>query len=153
MLFLLALPIAAAGCGESGAPNAPELVRKCGELDGVEPVDPVVVEEDEVGCPVFAPVPCVRSLESYVSVCAPGCWPDTGVAEDGDEWLLGCRSTVPVACLDLESEPRPRACVLDPDDQSPYGYSSHDCAVAFLRLYCWQRCDGTGPLNPELCPL
>ena len=135
--------VAFVGCGDSAAaPEAPTLVRKCGELDGVVPVEPVTLGEDGLGCAVFAPVPCVRSKETYASVCGADCWPETAVTEDGDEWLLGCRSNV-AACLAPDAEPTPRVCLLDPHDGGRFWGSRNACFVA---AFCWERCDGRSVL-------
>ena len=47
--------------------------RSCGELDGVEPVEPVVVGKGAFDCPIFAPVPCTEPKDGYNSFCGEGC--------------------------------------------------------------------------------
>lgn len=136
-LPLVAFLAAVYGCGDSDSGlRVPETVRKCGELEGVEPDEPAILGEDRLGCPFFAPVPCARPTEAYALMCGADCWPYTGVAEDGDEWLLGCRSRVPVGCLDLESAPAPPVCVLEPYYGRPlWLYPSNNCEVPPLSLF------------------
>lgn len=148
-LLTLALLI---GCGDTGSPTAPKTIRRCGELDGVAQVDPLVVDEDDFGCPIFAPVPCSLPLDEYRSACGPDCRPDTGTKANGDEWLLGCATTKgPVGCLDIEVPPIPPGCFVDPDVGDRYWYGSVQCELPIYSVFCWERCDGTGVDVPEAC--
>lgn len=141
------------GCGDT-APywtRPPEGVRVCGKLDGVEPVAPVVVGEDDFGCPIFAPVPCTGSRDSYDPFCGEGCRPAFGSASDGDIWLIGCGALVDFAgCADVEFPPTPPVCVLDPFQSEPYWlYSGQGCpSSVFVSLQCWDACDPDDDRRP-----
>ena len=100
---------------------APEQRREWGELDGVQPVEPVVVGEHplsfglEGSCPIIEPVPCTSPLDDYASLCGPDCWPATATHRNGDEWLIGCEHSLRVPCADLDYMPKPK-CYRDPSD-------------------------------------
>jgi hypothetical protein len=102
-LFLLELGVFLSGCGESpSATQRPEVVRQCGELEGVEPVDPVIVGEYPIflgeggmdSCPIITPVPCTKPVAEYVDLCGAECTPKTAAGADGDAWLVGCAWTM-----------------------------------------------------------
>jgi hypothetical protein len=139
--FLVLLALA---CGDDSPywTQAPKDRRSCGELDGVDPVPPVVVGEDDFGCPIFAPVPCTEPWESYHSLCGEGCRPRSAFSDEGDAWLIGCSAFIDVAaCNDLEPPDQP-LCVLDPFEGKPYWYFfSGSCSYVFIPLQCWDACD------------
>lgn len=163
LFWAVVLLLAAAGCGESEAPGPPELVRKCGELDGVEPVEPVVVGQypiglgrDETGsCPMFAPVPCTEPVNEYASLCGTECVPQTAQSSDGDTWLVGCAWAMrgmPCGGLDFELV----ACGRDPYSNAGYWFEFRECEPAFLPFwYCWPTCNDRDTLNEpqEWCPV
>lgn len=140
------------GCGDTGSPSAPKTNRRCGELDGVAQVDPIVVDHDELGCPVFAPVPCSLPIDEYQSVCGPDCRPDTGTKANGDEWLLGCATRKgPIGCLDIEVPPIPPDCFVDPHVGDRYWYGLAQCEIPIYSVFCWERCDGSAGYVPDGC--
>lgn len=92
------------GCGDTGAePEAPKQVRLCGDLVGVEPVEPTVIGEDEYGCPVFQPVPCTRPRHEQEWACGPDCRTATAFDSEGDEWVMGCAGGVVPCPLDAST--------------------------------------------------
>ncbi len=130
-----------AGCGGvTDADQAPKQLRSCGELEGVAPVEPVVVAEDEWGCPVFEPVPCTEPLTAYEPVCGPECAPTTGVDANGDAWVIGCDISSDRPCADVYFDP-PTQCFRDPFVRRELWYTSHGCHVFFGALSCWSTCD------------
>ena len=148
------------GCGDTGAePEAPKQVRLCGDLDGVEPVEPTVIGEDEYGCPVFQPVPCTRPRHEQEWACGPDCRTATAFGSDGDEWVMGCAGgsrPLPVGCIDLEPDPPPRSlCVVDPFEGDEWWFGTN-CAVAnvfFVYQSCWAPCDAhTDEALAPFCP-
>jgi hypothetical protein len=162
VLFLLVLGVFLSGCGESdSAPQRPESVRKCGELDGVEPVEPVVSGaypidwgDEALSCPMFAPVPCTEPLIEYSSLCGSECVPQTAEGADGDTWLVGCawaRRGVPTTGFDFHLV----QCSHDPYEGREYWLEFFESSAPFLPLaYCWPTCEDGKPLNEpaEWCP-
>ena len=163
MSAILACSCALLACGEDAShPQRPEAVRKCGELDGVEPVAPVIVGEypielgrDETGsCPMFAPVPCTEPLSEYASLCGTECAPQTAEGTDGDTWLVGCAWALrgfPCVGFDFELV----TCSRDPYSNDPYWFVFTECKPVFLPFsFCWPTCDdGETPNEPaEWCP-
>ncbi|MDH3652898.1 MAG: hypothetical protein OEN21_01390 [Myxococcales bacterium] len=158
--LVLSFNLLVAGCGSSRNSNqAPKQQRGCGELDGVEPVEPVVVGEHplslglEGSCPIFEPVPCTSSLDDYASLCGPDCWPATGTHSSGDEWLIGCEYSLRAPCADLDYVPEPK-CYQDPFDGDEYWYTYPSCPIILEALFCWTPCDPERrwPDPPEYCP-
>jgi len=142
--FLLSL---APACGDDSPYwiRAPKDRRSCGELDGVDPVAPVVVGKDDFGCPVFAPVPCTEAWESYGSLCGDGCRPESMVAANGDAWLVGCAAVVdgPDGRVEIEPPPPP-VCLLDPFEAEKYWlFFGSGCSndALFSPGACWATCD------------
>lgn len=140
-----------AACGDnSGLKQPPEVVRKCGELEGVEPVEVVVIGSypidlglGETGsCPMFAPVPCTRPIREYSALCGEECVPQTGTHPNGDTWLVGCAWTMRgMGCTGPDFHVV--QCGLDPHRGEPYWLSFRECQPAFLPAsYCWEGCDG-----------
>ena len=151
-LLLLLLVTSVSCANDSGAARqAPEHLRYCGELDGVEPVEPVIVGEDAVGCPVFAPVPCTKSIGEYEQVCGLDCGPYTGTSPEGDSWLVGCaRKPGFVGCggpdlsLDL--------CGIDPFEGRELWFHITECQWPFAYFWdCWESCDGSRTPTGEAC--
>lgn len=147
--------------GDSDTVPRSEVVRLCGELDGVEPVDPVVVGQYPVeragggtgSCPMFAPIPCTRPFADYIAVCGDGCQPTTAVTPDGDTWLVGCNVDLTgVGCSDPDFESV--ECARDPYEGNPYWFTFRECLHPFLPYSaCWRGCDGA-PLGESAgwCP-
>jgi hypothetical protein len=141
LLFLFACTFLLAGCDESTrADQAPKQLRGCGELDGTAPAEPVVVGEDDWGCPIFEPVPCTEPLSAYDSLCGSECGPVTGVGANGDAWLIGCDFTSQMPCADFLFDP-PTQCFRDPFAGNELWYTSPGCHVHFGALFCWSPCD------------
>ena len=160
-LLLVSFSLLVAACGSSSNSNqAPKQRRGCGELDGVEAVEPVVVGEHplslglEGSCPIFEPVPCTSSLEDYASLCGPDCWPATATHSSGDEWLIGCEYSLPSPCGLLEYESKPE-CYWDPFVGEEFWYTYSWCPGVVEALFCWTPCDPdqTWPTDPpDFCP-
>jgi hypothetical protein len=157
--LLLVLLVALSGCGDSTtAPERPETVRKCGELEGVQPVEPSIIGQfpipsgpDEVGgCPIIQPVPCTKPIAEYVSLCGE-CAPQVAAGSEGDAWLVGCawRSGF-CGGLDYSED----FCVVDPQDGQTYWIHVTECSPAFLPMAaCWSPCEGEREEEPaEWCP-
>ena len=158
----LVVVLVASGCGDSTpAQQPPTDVRKCGELEGVEPVEPVVVGEfplpafwEEVGsCPIIDPVPCTSPIAEYSSLCGSECTPQVAAGSDGDAWLVGCAWThrgLPCGGPDYNED----HCVIDPLDGRAYWIHVDECDPVFLPMWlCWSPCDGDREEEPaEWCP-
>ena len=148
-LFLLVLGVFLSGCGESpSATQRPEVVRQCGELEGVEPVDPVIVGEYPIflgeggmdSCPIITPVPCTKPVAEYVDLCGAECTPKTAAGADGDAWLVGCAWTMrgtPCGGPDYNED----HCVVDPNTDRTYWIHVNECDSVFLPMWlCWSDC-------------
>ncbi len=146
------------GCGDTASTQeeAPKQIRFCGELDGVEPVEPTVTGEDEYGCPIIQPVPCTRPATEHRWACGPDCRPATAFSSDSDEWVIGCvlRSLLPDGCSDPEPDPPP-LCITDPFVGNDW-WLSIDCRAAngfFALDSCWAPCDAyTEEALAPFCP-
>jgi hypothetical protein len=137
-------------------------VRKCGELEGVIPLDPIVLghypielARDETGsCPMFAPVPCTKPLSEYASVCGAECVPQTAEGSDGDTWLVGCaRSTRGMGCSGPDFHLV--QCSHDPYEGEAFWFEIFECRPPFVPLwFCWPTCDDGETINEPLawCP-
>ncbi|MFW2386910.1 MAG: hypothetical protein ACN4G0_01130 [Polyangiales bacterium] len=146
LLVLACFSLLTLGCNDGGSEGPPARIRACGELDGVEPVEPVVIEEDppslglEQVCPTFEPIPCTSQIDAYDALCGPGCRPATATNENGDEWLIGCEQSLMMPCGDLEYV-RQTVCFRDPFNGDEYWYTSPGCPIIFEALLCWTHCD------------
>ena len=151
--FALACLLLLASCGDSTAQQAPRRVRSCGELEDVEPIEPVVIGEDVLGCPIFAPVPCTEPRAEYGAICGANCSPATATSADGDEWLLGCAGYPPFAgCGDLEYEPVTK-CYVDPFAGNAFWYTFAGCnSPTFVSVICWSPCNENEEAPPDACP-
>jgi len=153
------LGLLALGCNDGGSQGPPAKLRACGELEGVEPVEPVVIGEHplenglEGSCPIFEPVPCTSAIDAYDSLCGPDCWPATATKENGDEWLIGCEYSLMTPCADLEYVSKPE-CYRDPFNGDQYWYTYPGCPSILEALFCWTRCnpDQRWPAPPDYCP-
>lgn len=148
------------GCSDTDTETeAPKQVRLCGDLDGVEPIEPTIIREDEYGCPVFQPVPCTRPRGEQEWACGPNCRTATAFDSDGDEWVMGCAGgsrPLPVGCIDLEPDPPLRSlCVVDPFERNEWRFEIN-CAFAnviFVYQSCWAPCDAyTEEALASFCP-
>ncbi|MDH3656305.1 MAG: hypothetical protein OEN21_18755 [Myxococcales bacterium] len=163
-LFILSLTLPAilVGCGgDSGSVPQAAVVRLCGELDGVEPVEPVLLGQypielinGEIGsCPMFAPVPCTETGAYYKAVCGEGCVARSAVSPEGDTWVVGCsRDDRLRGCSEFDFERV--ECARDPYDGNPYWFTFRECQHTFFPYsFCWQDCAGD-PLgdSAEWCP-
>ena len=163
-LSLLALVAFLAGCGASSStPQRPEIVRQCGELEGVEPVDPVIVGSYPVptasggtaDCPMFAPVPCTSPKAEYVPLCGEECFPQTAEGADGDTWVVGCAwrmRGIPTSGADWHHV----QCSYDPYDGGEYWFEFFESSPVFAPVWqCWVTCDDGEPYNEpaEWCPI
>ncbi|MDH3728738.1 MAG: hypothetical protein OER77_14500 [Myxococcales bacterium] len=134
------------GCNDSGPQGAPAKIRACGELDGVEPVERVVIEENppslglEQDCPSFEPVPCTSPIDAYDALCGPGCRPATATNENGDEWLIGCEHSLMTPCPDIDYVPKTE-CFRDPFNGDEYWYTYPGCSAVLVAIFCWTSCD------------
>lgn len=135
------------GCGDSppAQEEAPKRTRRCGELDGVEPVEPTVLGGDEFGCPIIEPVPCTRPRHEHEWACGSDCKTATAFRSDGDEWVLGCVGgslNLPDGGADPEPDPPP-LCLLDPIDGERWVFNI-DCDLGnflFAARLCWPPCN------------
>jgi hypothetical protein len=152
LLLFLASMLAVVGCNdarnEQREPEAPALLRKCGELDGVEPVAPLLLGKDRVGCPVFAPVPCTKPLAEYELVCGSDCGPRTATSVDGDAWFVGCTwQGPPDGCSGPDYELV--WCSIDPFEGEEFWLTFRECQDPFVYYWdCWTTCDGE-PLGDD----
>lgn len=165
LILLLGLMLAACG-DDTDSTQQPDLVqrpgvvRDCGELDGVDPVDPVVVGQSSIehrgetrSCPMFAPVPCTRPLWDYRAICGEGCLPQTAVTPGGDTWLTGCVLDTPGMPCNLNDTEPAVVCLRDPYVGNPYWFWFYGCGSPFIELACWSVCDAEAPPDPpEWCP-
>jgi hypothetical protein len=140
ILFLFVV----AGCGDgsspSQAPRVPEQLRSCGELEGIDLVEPVVTGVGVYGCPIFDPVPCTQPRDAYEGLCGDGCNFGTATHSNGDEWAVGCAPRLP--CGGPDSNPFV-LCHEDPasGDRLFYG-SGGMCPPLYEGLWCsWPPCD------------
>jgi len=140
LLAFACLALLTLGCNDSGPQGFPPKVRACGELEGVEPVEPMVVGEDYLGCPVFAPVPCTKEVVEYDSLCGDVCSPAVAAKQDGDAWLVGCETRPGVGCVGDYQED---FCGIDPFEGETYWWSVNECDPFFIYFFdCWESCDG-----------
>lgn len=145
-------------CGDTATETeTPLQLRYCGELDGVEPVEPTVTSEDEYGCPVFEPVPCTRPRQEQEWACGSDCRTATAFDSNGDEWVMGCAGgsrPLPAGCIDLEPD-LPPLCVVDPFAGEQWWFRTN-CAAAnilFVSQSCWAPCDAqTQEVLVPFCP-
>lgn len=162
IVLLVALSATLVACGDNSDPaQPPEVIRKCGGLEGVDPVEPVVVGQypielarGEMGsCPMLAPVPCTRPIEDYLTVCGERCLPTTAVNPDGDTWLVGCAVNtrgMPCGGPDFHRV----ECGRDPYNSNAYWFEFRECQHPFVPFwFCWPPCDGDPYNEPEeWCP-
>ena len=147
------------GCNDTEPQGFPTNVRACGELDGVAPVEPMVVGEHpqlfglDGSCPIFEPVPCTSELDAYDALCGPDCWPATATHRNGDEWLIGCEYNLPTPCGQLDYVPQPE-CYRDPFVGEEFWYTYPSCPIVLEAIFCWTPCtpDERWPDPPEYCP-
>ncbi|HSN83233.1 MAG TPA: hypothetical protein VLS88_11680 [Polyangiales bacterium] len=147
LLLVGFLLCSASACGDDGPywTHPPKALDSCGELEDVDPIAPEVVGQDDFGCPVFAPVPCVEPSESYEALCGANCRPKSMFDADGDAWLVGCEAIIegPDGCVEIEPPPRP-VCLLDPFGAEEYwlffGSGCRNDAL-FSPGVCWATCD------------
>ena len=154
--LLLASALLTVGCndGDAAPLGIPEMLRSCGELDGVGPVEPVVLGQDAEGCPIFEPVPCTQPRAYYEALCGEGCGAGVARNADGDEWVPGCwANCAPVAGIDGDEGPF-FACHDDPVSGETLWSIVAPCASLYDRMRCtWEPCEQVPtPLGrPESC--
>lgn len=154
-VLIIAFLLLAVGCNDAGPTSMgrPELIRSCGELVGVEPVEPVVLYEDPYGCPTFDPVPCTQPREYYDAVCGD-CWAGSAVNADGDEWVPGCLASCVVFGPDGSEGPF-FICNRGPESGEMLWSAFGNCASLYERMVCtWPVCGDDEPLMgpPTGCP-
>jgi len=150
LVFVVPCLISLGACGSDAPLERPTTARDCGELEGVEPVEPVVLGTDSFGCPVFAPVPCMKSTEDYRAICGTDCVPATALKANGDAWLVGCKTrggAVFCGGPDYHEE----ICGIDPFKNEVYWWSVTECSAVFIyAAECWNSCDGShGPTRED----
>lgn len=150
--LLISFLLVVAGCGDGSpsheAPKAPERLRSCGELEGIDLVEPVVTGVGSYGCPIFDPVPCTQPRDAYEDLCGDDCSFGTATHSNGDEWAVGCAPRL--LCADLDSDPFV-LCHEDPASGDRLFYDSGGtCFPIYEGLWCsWPPCDEELP--PGAC--
>lgn len=146
------------GCGDAQSAGPPASIRSCGDLDHLSPYEPVTMGEDELGCPVFEPVPCTKPIEEYESVCGSGCLIATAAATNGDTWVVGCVAVEPVpfgqSCAD---SPSPPSCFVVPNSgQALWLIPENGCGTlggAIAQQRCWEPCNSVAEFRiRDVCP-
>lgn len=111
---------------------------QCGQLEGVEPVEPEVIGVGKYGCPIVRPVPCTKPQSQYRDVCGPDCWPAT-VLETNQEatpWFAGCYPGH--ACPDVDFNTF--YCVVDPFVNRTFEFNPDGCQYP-QQTECSTGCD------------
>ena len=138
-------------CGsDAAAPvslGEPALQRRCGQLEGVDSIEPLVRGSSSNGCALFDPVPCAEPRDYYDAVCGEGCGVLTAVDEDGDSWALGCVATSgcpigPQDSPDGSGFSIPSACRRNPASGAMLWFISGWCGASNEPMTCdWQPCN------------